>query len=316
MHNRQDKNPAFLLEGGLYGLDSLTSPRVVKSILNRHGFRFTKSLGQNFLIDDNILKKIVGAANINSQDLVLEIGPGIGTLARELAARARKVATVEIDKRLLSILEETLADFSNVTVIHGDILKINLTQLVHNLFDDLSFKVVANLPYYITTPIIMGILERGVPFESITVLVQREVAERMVASPGNKDYGALSVAVQYYTVPRVVGKVPASVFIPPPKVDSMIITLEKRSEPSVHVEDRRLFFEIVHAAFAKRRKTLINNLMSAGGELKGWTRQEIEEVLNQCGIDPQRRGETLSFEEFAFIANRILSKKKGLLHNE
>lgn len=297
-------------------MDSLTSPRVVKSILNRHGFRFTKSLGQNFLIDDNILKKIVGAANINSQDLVLEIGPGIGTLARELAARARKVATVEIDKRLLSILEETLADFSNVTVIHGDILKINLTQLVHNLFDDLSFKVVANLPYYITTPIIMGILERGVPFESITVLVQREVAERMVASPGNKDYGALSVAVQYYTVPRVVGKVPASVFIPPPKVDSMIITLEKRSEPSVHVEDRRLFFEIVHAAFAKRRKTLINNLMSAGGELKGWTRQEIEEVLNQCGIDPQRRGETLSFEEFAFIANRILSKKKGLLHNE
>jgi 16S rRNA (adenine1518-N6/adenine1519-N6)-dimethyltransferase len=311
MHNRQDKNPAFLLEGGLYGLDSLTSPRVVKSILNRHGFRFTKSLGQNFLIDDNILKKIVGAANINSQDLVLEIGPGIGTLTRELAARARKVATVEIDKRLLSILEETLADFSNVTVIHGDILKINLTQLVHNLFDDLSFKVVANLPYYITTPIIMGILERGVPFESITVLVQREVAERMVASPGNKDYGALSVAVQYYTVPRVVGKVPASVFIPPPKVDSMIITLEKRSEPSVHVEDRRLFFEIVHAAFAKRRKTLINNLMSAGGELKGWTRQEIEEVLNQCGIDPQRRGETLSFEEFAFIANRILSKKKS-----
>lgn len=297
-------------------MDSLTSPRVVKSILNRHGFRFTKSLGQNFLIDDNILKKIVGAANINSQDLVLEIGPGIGTLTRELAARARKVATVEIDKRLLSILEETLADFSNVTVIHGDILKINLTQLVHNLFDDLSFKVVANLPYYITTPIIMGILERGVPFESITVLVQREVAERMVASPGNKDYGALSVAVQYYTVPRVVGKVPASVFIPPPKVDSMIITLEKRSEPSVHVEDRRLFFEIVHAAFAKRRKTLINNLMSAGGELKGWTRQEIEEVLNQCGIDPQRRGETLSFEEFAFIANRILSKKKGLLHNE
>jgi len=292
-------------------LDSLTSPRVVKSILNRHGFRFTKSLGQNFLIDDNILKKIVGAANINSQDLVLEIGPGIGTLTRELAARARKVATVEIDKRLLSILEETLADFSNVTVIHGDILKINLTQLVHNLFDDLSFKVVANLPYYITTPIIMGILERGVPFESITVLVQREVAERMVASPGNKDYGALSVAVQYYTVPRVVGKVPASVFIPPPKVDSMIITLEKRSEPSVHVEDRRLFFEIVHAAFAKRRKTLINNLMSAGGELKGWTRQEIEEVLNQCGIDPQRRGETLSFEEFAFIANRILSKKKS-----
>lgn len=292
-------------------MDSLTSPRVVKSILNRHGFRFTKSLGQNFLIDDNILKKIVGAANINSQDLVLEIGPGIGTLTRELAARARKVATVEIDKRLLSILEETLADFSNVTVIHGDILKINLTQLVHNLFDDLSFKVVANLPYYITTPIIMGILERGVPFESITVLVQREVAERMVASPGNKDYGALSVAVQYYTVPRVVGKVPASVFIPPPKVDSMIITLEKRSEPSVHVEDRRLFFEIVHAAFAKRRKTLINNLMSAGGELKGWTRQEIEEVLNQCGIDPQRRGETLSFEEFAFIANRILSKKKS-----
>ena len=205
-------------------MDSLTSPRVVKSILSKHGFYFTKSLGQNFLIDDNILKKIVRAAGIGEQDRVLEIGPGIGTLTRELGALAEKVVTVEIDQRLLPILQETLADFDNISVIHGDILKIDLMELVQNSFDGKPFKVVANLPYYITTPIIMGILERGVPFESITVLIQKEVAQRMVASPGNKDYGALSVAVQYYTIPRIVGKVPASVFMPP-KVESMIITM-------------------------------------------------------------------------------------------
>lgn len=294
-------------------MNSLTSPKVVKSILDKHGFRFTKSLGQNFLIDDNILKKIVRAADISVQDMVLEIGPGIGTLTRELGTLAQKVVTVEIDQRLLPILQETLADFDNVSVVHGDILEINIMELVHNSFDDKPFKVVANLPYYITTPIIMGILEQGVPFESITVLIQKEVAERMAALPGNKDYGALSVAVQYYTIPRVVGKVPASVFMPPPKVDSMIVNLEKRKEPPVFVENRKLFFDIVHASFAKRRKTLINNLMTAREIFDGWTRQEIEQLLNDCAIDPQRRGETLTFEEFALISNNVLSKKKSNL---
>src|SRR5690606_24039470 len=192
----------------------------------------------------NILKKIVEAANLSKDDRVLEIGPGIGTLTRELGTLAHKVVAVEIDQRLIPILQETLAGFDNVSVIQGDILKIDLVELVHNSFDGKPFKVVANLPYYITTPIIMGILERGLPFESITVLIQKEVAQRMVASPGNKDYGALSVAVQYYTIPRIVGKVPASVFMPPPKVESMIITMERREEAPVFVEDRELFFDV------------------------------------------------------------------------
>ena len=294
-------------------MDNLTSPRVVKSILDKHGFHFTKSLGQNFLIDDNILKKIVEAANLSKDDRVLEIGPGIGTLTRELGTLAHKVVAVEIDQRLIPILKETLAGFDNVSVIQGDILKIDLVELVHNSFDGKPFKVVANLPYYITTPIIMGILERGLPFESITVLIQKEVAQRMVASPGSKEYGALSVAVQYYTIPRSVAKVPASVFMPPPKVDSMIVTMERRKEPPVFVEDRKLFFDVVHASFAKRRKTLLNNLISAKEILEGWTRQEIEELLWECGIDPQRRGETLNVEEFASISNSILYKKKSKL---
>lgn len=294
-------------------MDNLTSPRVVKSILDKHGFHFTKSLGQNFLIDDNILKKIVEAANLSKDDRVLEIGPGIGTLTRELGTLAHKVVAVEIDQRLIPILQETLAGFDNVSVIQGDILKIDLVELVHNSFDGKPFKVVANLPYYITTPIIMGILERGLPFESITVLIQKEVAQRMVASPGSKEYGALSVAVQYYTIPRSVAKVPASVFMPPPKVDSMIVTMERRKEPPVFVEDRKLFFDVVHASFAKRRKTLLNNLVSAKEILEGWTRQEIEELLWECGIDPQRRGETLNVEEFASISNSILYKKKSKL---
>lgn len=294
-------------------MDNLTSPRVVKSILDKHGFHFTKSLGQNFLIDDNILKKIVEAANLSKDDRILEIGPGIGTLTRELGTLAHKVVAVEIDQRLIPILQETLAGFDNVSVIQGDILKIDLVELVHNSFDGKPFKVVANLPYYITTPIIMGILERGLPFESITVLIQKEVAQRMVASPGSKEYGALSVAVQYYTIPRSVAKVPASVFMPPPKVDSMIVTMERRKEPPVFVEDRKLFFDVVHASFAKRRKTLLNNLISAKEILEGWTRQEIEELLWECGIDPQRRGETLNVEEFASISNSILYKKKSKL---
>lgn len=294
-------------------MDNLTSPRVVKSILDKHGFHFTKSLGQNFLIDDNILKKIVEAANLSKDDRVLEIGPGIGTLTRELGTLAHKVVAVEIDQRLIPILQETLAGFDNVSVIQGDILKIDLVELVHNSFDGKPFKVVANLPYYITTPIIMGILERGLPFESITVLIQKEVAQRMVASPGSKEYGALSVAVQYYTIPRSVAKVPASVFMPPPKVDSMIVTMERRKEAPVFVEDRKLFFDVVHASFAKRRKTLLNNLISAKEILEGWTRQEIEELLWECGIDPQRRGETLNVEEFASISNSILYKKKSKL---
>jgi 16S rRNA (adenine1518-N6/adenine1519-N6)-dimethyltransferase len=285
-------------------MQPLTSPKVLKELLARHGFTFSKSLGQNFLIDENILHKIVQGAEITDKDRVLEIGPGVGTLTRALALRAADVTAVEIDSALLPILNETLNDFSNIRIIHGDILKLDLTKLVQDVFQGQTFKVVANLPYYITTPIIMRFLEEEQPFSSITVMIQKEVAERMAAKPGTKEYGALSAAVQFFTLPRIIGKVPATVFMPPPKVDSIVITLERREEPAVAVDNRQDFFRVVKAVFSQRRKTLLNTLYSA--KLVDLDKDGLREKIQSLGIDPQRRGETLSLEELARLANNLI----------
>lgn len=287
-------------------MEPLTSPRVLKDLLNRHGFHFTKSLGQNFLIDENILQKLITSAGIRKEDNVLEIGPGVGTMTRALAAAARRVTAVEIDKRLLPILKETLQGYSNVSVVLGDILKMDLSALTAKAFDGEPYMVVANLPYYITTPILMAFLESEQIYSALVIMVQREVARRMAALPGSKDYGALSVAVQYHTIPRVLCSVPASVFMPPPKVDSMVIALEKRKVPAVDVPDRRLFFSVVRAAFAQRRKTLLNTLGDAG--LYPGTKADLRVFLEEIGISPERRGETLDLEEYADITRALVTK--------
>lgn len=291
-------------------MGQLTSPRVIKDIVERHNFRFSKSLGQNFLIDKNIVDKIIEGAEITEEDRVLEVGPGIGTLTHELVERAKKVVAVEIDKNLLPVLEETLGGPPNLRIIHGDILKIDLERLVDEEFGGMDFKVVANLPYYITTPIIMRFLEEGLPFTTLTVMIQKEVAQRMNAKPSEAEYGSLSVAVQYYTKPRIVCRVPAGVFMPQPKVDSMVIALDRRNSPPVEVKDRDLFFQVVRGAFAKRRKTLLNNLTS--GEFGKWDKGEMLKVLETAGVDPKRRGETLTIEEFALVANNMIIAERVL----
>jgi 16S rRNA (adenine1518-N6/adenine1519-N6)-dimethyltransferase len=284
-------------------MQNLISPKIVKELMMRHGVAFNKGLGQNFLVDRNILKKIVDAADLKKQDLVLEIGAGIGTLTRELAERAELVVSVEIDKRLFPILNETLSCCPNVKVIHGDILKLDMDNLIKENFPDRSFKIVANLPYYITTPIIMAFLEKELSFEVMVVMVQKEVAKRLAASPGTQDYGLLSVAVQYYTCPAIVGTVSANVFIPPPKVDSAIVMLRKRSVPPVELKDRKMFFRVIRAAFGQRRKTLLNALTTL--EPEGGDRQRMEWILGKCNIDPKVRGELLGIQQFADIANAL-----------
>ncbi|HHT65362.1 MAG: 16S rRNA (adenine(1518)-N(6)/adenine(1519)-N(6))-dimethyltransferase RsmA [Caldicoprobacterales bacterium] len=284
-------------------MKTLTSPKLLKELLARHGFQFSRSLGQNFLIDENILQKIIKGAAIFPEDRVLEIGPGVGTLTTALAKKAERVVAVEIDRSLLPILQETLEGFSNVEVIHGDILKLNLDDLIEDRFGRQPFKVVANLPYYITTPIIMRFLEEEHPYASITVMVQKEVAERLAAQPGSKEYGALSVAVQFYTRPQILCKVPASVFLPPPRVDSMVVTLEKRSKPAVDVASRSCFFQVVKAVFAQRRKTLLNTLTAAG--MTSMDKTALSQMLIALNIDPKRRGETLTLKELADISNQI-----------
>jgi len=285
-------------------MGSLTSPREVKALMEKYGFQFSKRLGQNFLIDENILKKILQGAEVCRNDYVLEIGPGIGTMTEALAKSAGQVVSVEIDSALIPILQDTVGHYPNVKIIHGDILDIDLDNLVNVEFEGKPFKVVANLPYYITTAIIMGLLEKKLPFQSITVMIQKEVAERMAAKPGTKDYGSLSVAVQYYTRTSLVAKAPASVFMPPPKVDSMVIRMDRLQTPSVEVQDESLFFSVVKAAFANRRKTLLNNLSTY--PVLGLSKDKALQVLEQCGISPQRRGETLSIEEFALLSDSIL----------
>lgn len=271
-------------------------------LLQKYQFHMQKKYGQNFLIDTNILRKIMGAAQITKEDCVLEIGPGIGTLTQYLAEAAGSVIAVEIDKDLIPILEETLAPYDNIKLLNEDILKVDLQKLLEEQ-GGRQFKVVANLPYYITTPIIMELFESHVPLESITVMVQSEVAERMQVGPGTKAYGALSLAVQYFAKPEVMVRVPASSFIPRPKVDSMVIRLTRHISPPVEVDDEAYLFAVIRASFNQRRKTLVNGLVNAGN--LGVTRQQVEDVLEQMEASKTIRGETFTLERFAELSNRL-----------
>ncbi|WP_138496091.1 16S rRNA (adenine(1518)-N(6)/adenine(1519)-N(6))-dimethyltransferase RsmA [Paenibacillus pinistramenti] len=282
--------------------EEVSTPKRTKEIIQRYGFSFKKSLGQNFLIDQNILSKIVGAADLDSSKGALEIGPGIGALTEKLADAAGRVVAVEIDQRLLPILGDVLEPYPHVKVVHGDVLKIDLKALFQEEFKDVSrVSVVANLPYYVTTPILMKLLEERLPLENIVVMIQKEVAERMAASPGGKEYGSLSIAVQYFSEPELVCTVPHTVFIPQPNVDSAVIRLKVRQERPVEVADEAFFFEVVQASFSQRRKTISNNLKSRFFAKDD--RTELERLLGLAGIEPVRRAETLSIEEFARLSN-------------
>ncbi len=281
----------------------LGNPKRTIEVLQKYDFVFQKKFGQNFLIDTHVLEKIIKAANVTEDDFVLEIGPGIGTMTQYLASAARQVFAVEIDKALIPILEDTLKDYSNVTILNEDILKVNIRKLAEEYNDGKPIKVVANLPYYITTPIIMGLFEEQVPIESITVMVQKEVADRMQVGPGTKDYGALSLAVQYYARPYIVANVPPNCFMPRPKVGSAVIRLTRHKEPPVQVSDVKLMFRIIRASFNQRRKTLANGLANSA-ELH-FTKEEIQKALSDCSFAPGIRGEALSLQDFAKLSNRF-----------
>ncbi len=282
-------------------MDKLSSPKKTAEIVNRHGFKFSKSLGQNFLIDENIIEKIIRGADISPGDNVLEIGPGIGTLTMEMANKAKKVVAIEIDSSLVPIIEENMKGFDNFSLLNKDFMKTDVSEVVEKYFNGEKFKVVANLPYYITTPIIMRFLEEHHPVSDIIVMVQKEVALRMNASPSTKDYGALSVAVQYYCDTEIISKVPRHMFMPQPNVDSIVIALRVRGEKRYEVEDEGLFFETVRASFGKRRKTLLNSLQSVDGA----TKDIVKSALDNSNIDSKRRGETLSIEEFSRLSNEL-----------
>ena len=271
--------------------------------LQKYNFLFQKKFGQNFLIDTHVLDKIIGSAEITKDDVVLEIGPGIGTMTQYLACAAKKVIAVEIDKALIPILEDTLSEYENVRVINHDVLKVDIAKLAEEENGGKPIKVVANLPYYITTPIIMGLFENHVPIKSITVMVQKEVADRMQVGPGTKDYGALSLAVQYYAKPYIVANVPPNCFMPRPKVGSAVIRLERYENPPVTVEDEKLMFRLIRASFNQRRKTLANGLKNSP-ELD-YTKEEIEAAIEALGRGASIRGEALTLEEFAKLADLL-----------
>lgn len=276
----------------------------LRNILNKYGFKFKKSLGQNFIADKNLLERIVATAQVDKEDIVVEIGPGAGTLTRSLAAKAKQVIAIEIDKELLPILSDTLQGLENIYLIHGDALKINLDQLVEKIVGEkTTYKVVANLPYYITTPLIMHCLEKGFNIERIVVMVQKEVAQRLQAQPGTKDYGALTVNVNFFAQADLAFVVPRQVFTPQPDVDSAIVDLKVRKEPPYPIKDTAIFKKVVKAAFNQRRKTLHNSL-----KLLGIPKDEIADILLACDIDPKRRGETLTMEEFVRVANRLFNR--------
>ena len=285
---------------------TLGNPQNTIAILNKYGFNFQKKFGQNFLIDTHVLEKIIRAANITKDDFIVEIGPGIGTMTQYLCEAAREVVAVEIDKNLIPILEnDTLSAYNNVTVINQDILKLDLNKLVQERNNGKPIKVVANLPYYITTPIIMGLFENDTPIENITVMVQKEVAQRMQVGPGTKDYGALSLAVQYYAEPYIVANVPPNCFMPRPNVGSAVIQLTKHIEKPVKVKDEKLMFKLIRASFNQRRKTLQNGLNNSS-ELN-FTKEEIINAIEEAGFSPTIRGEALTLEDFAKLSD-ILSK--------
>ncbi len=289
----------------------IATPLRTRGILEKYGFSFKKSLGQNFLIDTNILKRIVEFAELSKESGAIEIGPGIGALTEQLARSSKKVVAFEIDQRLLPILADTLSPYPNVKVIHQDVLKADVKEVIEEEFSETAdLMVVANLPYYVTTPIIMKILEENLPIRGIVVMLQKEVADRISAKPGTKDYGSLSIAIQYYTKAETVMIVPKTVFVPQPNVDSAVIRLTKREKPAVDVKDEVFFFQVTKASFAQRRKTLLNNLTSQlpDGKQK---KEEIILALNESGIDPTRRGETLSLEEFGRLSDALYPYFRG-----
>ena len=285
---------------------NLGNPKNTIEIIQKYEFMFQKKFGQNFLIDTHVLEKIISAAGITKDDCVLEIGPGIGTMTQYLAENAGHVVAVEIDRNLIPILKETLADYDNVTVINEDILRVDIKALAEEYNGGKPIKVVANLPYYITTPIIMGLFESGVPIDNITVMVQKEVADRMKEGPGSKDYGALSLAVQYYAEPEIVANVPPNCFIPRPNVGSAVIRLTRHKEMPVEVKDPVLMFKIIRASFNQRRKTLQNGLKNSN--LIPAAKEDIADAIREAGLSETIRGETLTLEQFAALAN-ILNKK-------
>ena len=287
-------------------MPTLGNPTGTIEILKKYNFNFQKRFGQNFLIDSHILEKIVSAAEITKDDCVLEIGPGIGTMTQYLAESAREVLAVEIDKSLIPILADTLSPYDNVTVINEDILKVDIAKLVKEKNHGNPIKVVANLPYYITTPIIMGLFESHVPLKNITIMVQKEVADRMQVGPGTKDYGALSLAVQYYAKPEIVTYVSPACFIPKPNVGSAVIRLDRYTEPPVKVEDEALMFRIIRAAFNQRRKTLANGIGNATDI--PCSREQVQEILAKMGWSETIRGEALTLEQFASFSNEMPKK--------
>lgn len=282
-------------------------PKNTIEILQKYNFSFQKKFGQNFLIDTHVLDKIVKYSNITKDDMVLEIGPGIGTMTQYLCENARKVVAVEIDKYLIPILGDTLKAYDNVEVINNDILKLDLNKLVQEKNDGKRIKVVANLPYYITTPIIMELLEKHVPVDCITVMVQKEVAERMQAEPRSKDYGALSLAVQYYSKPEVVANVPPNCFMPRPNVASSVIKLDLYEEPEVKVNNEEHLFKLIRASFNQRRKTLANGIKNFQG--LNYSREEVVSALNNLGIREDVRGEALSLQEFAALSDELEKRR-------
>jgi 16S rRNA (adenine1518-N6/adenine1519-N6)-dimethyltransferase len=289
--------------------EKLVNPKKTIEVLQKYDFKFAKKFGQNFLIDPHVLDKIISCAEITEEDCVLEIGPGIGTLTQFLAEAAGSVVAVEIDNKLIPILEDTLSSYDNVTVINEDVMKVDIDRLVQEHNGGKPIKVVANLPYYITTPIIMSLLEKHVPIASITVMVQREVALRMQAGPGTKDYGALSLAVQYYSEPYLAANVPQNCFMPRPNVDSAVIHLQCYEKPPVAVEDEHLMFKLIRASFAQRRKTLVNGVANSA-ELS-FTKEQVVQALRELSMKEDVRGETLNLADFARLSDVL-----GKVHTE
>ena len=286
---------------------TLGNPGNTIEVLQKYKFNFQKKFGQNFLIDTHVLDKIIRESGVNQDDCVIEIGPGIGTMTQYLAENAREVVAIEIDKNLIPILKDTLSSYNNVTIINEDVLKVDIKKLAEERNQGKPVKVVANLPYYITTPIVMGLFESHVPIDSITIMVQKEVADRMQEGPGSKDYGALSLAVQYYAKPEIVANVPPNCFMPRPNVGSAVIRLTCHEKPPVEVEDENFMFDIIRASFNQRRKTLVNGLGNAGN--LNVTKEQVANVLEKMNLSPTIRGEALSLEQFAQLSNLLRNMK-------
>ena len=287
---------------------TLGNPKNTIEVLQKYNFNFQKKFGQNFLIDTHVLERIIAEAGVTKDDFVVEIGPGIGTMTQYLCEAAREVVAVEIDTNLIPILKDTLSAYNNVEVFNQDILKVDIASLARERNNDRPIKVVANLPYYITTPIIMGLFESHVPIDSITIMVQKEVADRMQEGPGSKEYGALSLAVQYYAKPEIVVNVPPSCFMPQPKVGSAVIRLTRHEQPPVQVDNEKLMFQVIRASFNQRRKTLANGLNNFGSF--GLNKEEIQSCIEELGVPVNIRGEALSLEQFAELSNIIYAHKK------